>query len=174
VNARKREPVVRVRVAADLTGAAAALVAVHTADGYPVEGVDHPEAWLLPAGLTQAWVAETAGTIVGHVGLSRPQGEEAVRLYLEREPVTEDHVAVLARLFVVPEARKRGTGEKLLTAVYYYAQHHGLRIVGEVMAKDQAAVHLYERLGCRLLGHTIHRYGDGRETPAVCFTGPSA
>jgi ribosomal protein S18 acetylase RimI-like enzyme len=168
------EPVVRERTDTDLAGAAKALVEVYAADGYPVEGVDQPEAWLQPEGLIRAWVAVMNGKIVGHVGISQSQGEEAVKLYLDQEPVPEDQVTVLARLFVHPEARKRAIGKKLLVAVYDYAQQHGLRIVGEAMAKDKTAIRLYERLGCRILGETTHHYGDGQETPAVCFAAPSA
>jgi len=48
---------------------------VHETDGYPVEGVDDPEAWIRPPAVLSAWVAEEDGTIVGHVAVIRPQGE---------------------------------------------------------------------------------------------------
>lgn len=41
----------------DLPGAAAALTEVHATDGYPVEGVALPEAWLRSDDVLASWVA---------------------------------------------------------------------------------------------------------------------
>ena len=70
VSVRRRQP-------ADLPEAAAALVEVHRSDGYPVEGVDDPTAWLLSPHQIAAWVAELDGRIVGHVALTEPQPDDA-------------------------------------------------------------------------------------------------
>lgn len=169
---RSQNAIVRSRTEKDLLGAAAALIAVHAADGYPVEGVDQPEAWLTPPGLLHAWVAEVAEKVVGHVAITAPRGEDAVDLYLEQTQRSIDQLAVMARLFVAPEARGRSLGEHLVRAATSYARSQGLTLVGDVMAKDEAAIRLYERLGCRFIGMTVHRHGDGEETPAVCFAAP--
>ncbi|MFJ3339036.1 GNAT family N-acetyltransferase [Streptomyces sp. NPDC086766] len=165
---------IRPRTEADLPGAAAALVAVHAADGYPVEGVDAPQEWLSPAGILQAWVADKGGKIVGHAMISRPQGEDAVKMWLEQSHDTADHVAVGARLFVAPEARSEGLGERLIRAAFDYAQDHGLRVVLDVMAKDKAAIRLYERMGMQRIGTAKHTYGAGQEIDAVCFVSPTS
>jgi hypothetical protein len=49
---------------ADVPDAAAALVKVHETDGYPVEGIEDPEAWIRPPAVLSAWVAEEGGKIV--------------------------------------------------------------------------------------------------------------
>ncbi|MEV6782186.1 GNAT family N-acetyltransferase [Streptomyces sp. NPDC051098] len=164
---------VRPRTDTDIPSTSTALVAVHASDGYPVEGVEHPEHWLTPEGLIQSWVAELAGKIVGHVCITRARDEAAVDLYLEQSEKRRDEVAVMARLFVIPEARRNSTGERLVREAATYAQKHGLALVGDVMAKDASAIRLYERLGCQIIGTTRHSYGEGQETSALCFVAPT-
>ncbi|MCX4700099.1 GNAT family N-acetyltransferase [Streptomyces sp. NBC_01373] len=157
----------------DLPGAAAALTEVHATDGYPVEGVDHPEAWLRSDDVIAAWVAEVEGAVVGHVALMRPQGEDAVSLWMQQSGDAEDQIAVLARLFVVKAARRHAVGELLMQAAMSYGSEYGLRLVLDVMTKDAAAIRLYERLGWREIGRAPHHYGDGQSVDAICYVAPS-
>ncbi|MEU9786151.1 GNAT family N-acetyltransferase [Streptomyces phaeochromogenes] len=173
-NSSTSAPIIRQRRNADISEAAESLVEVHATDGYPVEGVDQPEAWLTPPGLIQAWVAELDGHIVGHVAISRSNGEEAVSLWLKHGQGIEEKTAVMARLFVIRGARKSSIGERLVGAATEYAEQKGVRLVLDVMAKDMAAIRLYERLGWQKLGPTTHTYGDGDRTDAVCYVSPMA
>jgi ribosomal protein S18 acetylase RimI-like enzyme len=157
---------------ADLAGAASALIDVHTTDGYPVEGVDQPEAWIRSADVIAAWVAELDGSIVGHVAIMRPHGEDAVSLWMQQSGDNEDQIAVLARLFVVKTARKHAAGERLMQAAMSYGSEHGIRLVLDVMTKDAAAIRLYERLGWCEIGRAPHHYGDGQSIDAVCYVAP--
>ncbi|MET7696739.1 GNAT family N-acetyltransferase [Streptomyces sp. NPDC005485] len=169
------EIAVRERRDEDIPGAARALVTVHESDGYPVEGVEHPEEWLTPDDLIQAWIAEAAGNVVGHVCITRGHGEAAVDMFLDQTTIEKrDEVSVMARLFVIPEARGESTGARLVRAAISYARQNGINLVGDVMSKDTAAIRLYERLGCRIIGTTTHSYGDGQETEALCFVAPTA
>lgn len=167
-----RTPVtVRVRSDIDLPAAAAVLEAVYESDGYPVEGVADPIAWLTGAGLLQAWVADRDGVTVGHVALSRPDpGDAAATLWAADHPA--DAVGVLGRLFVSPRSRGTGAAQQLLAAAEAFARGHGLRLTLDVMAKDVAAVRLYERYGWRRIGETQHDDGTGRLIPALCYVGP--
>ncbi|KOT96583.1 MULTISPECIES: N-acetyltransferase [unclassified Streptomyces] len=158
----------------DLAGAAAALVEVHDTDGYPVEGVNDPEAWIKSEDVLAAWVAEGGGRIVGHVAVMKPQGEAAVDLWVKQSDDDADHVGVLARLFVVQSARKQAAGRRLMEAAVSHARTHGLRLVLDVMVKDASAIRLYERLGWRKIGETIHHFGSGETIPAVCYVSPTA
>ncbi|MGW0331260.1 GNAT family N-acetyltransferase [Streptomyces sp. NPDC003011] len=167
------EVLVRAREVRDIPETARALVVVHGVDGYPVEGVDQPEAWLMPEGLIQGWVAEISGNIVGHVCITWGRDEAAVDLFLEQSDRSRNEIAVMARLFVVPEARGHSVGVRLVQEATDYARRHGLALVGDVMKKDVAAIRLYERLGCRILGTTVHSYGAGQEVPALCFAAPT-
>jgi ribosomal protein S18 acetylase RimI-like enzyme len=170
--AREEELIIRARRDDDGPGAVAALVAVHASDGYPVEGVAEPERWLSPPGLLRAWVAELAGEVVGHVAVGRPDGEDAAALWIDGRPSREVGIGVLARLFVLPRARKRSAGELLVRAAEDYASRNGLRLVLDVMVKDAPAMRLYERLGWREIGRTTHRFGPGRRVEAVCYVSP--
>ncbi|MGW7208694.1 GNAT family N-acetyltransferase [Streptomyces sp. NPDC054837] len=157
----------------DLADAAAALIDVHATDGYPVEGVEQPEAWLRSADVIAAWVGELDGAVVGHVAIMRPHDEDAVSLWMQQSGDKKDQIAVLARLFVVKSARKHAAGERLMQAAMSYGSEHRLRLVLDVMTKDSAAIRLYERLGWREIGRAPHQYGNGQSIDAVCYVAPS-
>ncbi|MFD7918301.1 GNAT family N-acetyltransferase [Streptomyces sp. NPDC059740] len=164
---------VRTRLDEDLPGAVAALVEVHRTDGYPVEGVDAPEAWLRSGDVLAAWVAEAGRRVVGHVAIMRGGGAAAVEQWIGRSGEDRSGVAVLARLFVVEGARKQATGRRLVEAATAWGHARGLRLVLDVVAKDVAAMRLYERLGWRRIGEVAHHYGVGRTTPATCYVAPA-
>ncbi|NEC09701.1 GNAT family N-acetyltransferase [Streptomyces sp. SID7909] len=168
------EVLVRLREDADLGAAAAVLAGVHESDGYPVEGVAEPEAWLSPEGLLAAWVAELDGRVVGHVAVNRARhGEDVARLWGERGGAGDAEVAVLARFFVGRDARGASAGARLMGAAEGYARAHGLPLVLEVLTKDAAAIRLYERLGWQRIGGLRHFFA-GRHFDALCFVAPSA
>ncbi|MFJ6460000.1 GNAT family N-acetyltransferase [Streptomyces sp. NPDC091387] len=167
------EVVVRPRTSADIPRAASALVAVHAVDGYPVEGVDHPQEWLTATEALQAWVAVADGDVVGHVSVNRPAGEGAVALWKQRAGADETKVGVLARLFVLPDARKRSVGERLVRAAQAYGDRHGLRLVLDVMVKDSSAIRLYRRLGWEEIGRIVHPLEDGEGVEAVALVSPA-
>ncbi|TXL92114.1 GNAT family N-acetyltransferase [Streptomyces sp. IB2014 016-6] len=158
----------------DLPGAATALLKVHETDGYPVEGVEDPEAWVSSDDVLAAWVAEMDGEVVGHVAVMRPHGEAAVSLWIEQSGDDEARVAVLGRLLVVQAARKHATGRRLTEVAMSYGRDRDLRLVLDVMTKDTAAMRLYERLGWLRIGETAHHFGNGESIPAVCYVAPDA
>ncbi|WP_101254531.1 GNAT family N-acetyltransferase [Streptomyces barkulensis] len=172
-NSQSAVAVIRPRQYEDIPEAAKALVRVHDLDGYPVEGVDQPEAWLTPPKLLRAWVAEVEGSVTGHVAINRPNGEEAVSLWVDHSQEEEAHVAVLSRLFVAPEARGKDAGGELMRTAMTYAQREGLRLVLDVLSKDTAAMRLYEKLGWQQIGSSTHSYGNGRQTEAICYVSPT-
>jgi GNAT superfamily N-acetyltransferase len=165
---------VRPRANTDLPAAAAALVAVHRSDGYPVEGVDDPHGWLISPHQLAAWVAELDGRIVGHVALSEPQPDDAAAaMWTNTADGRADQVAVLGRLFVLSEARGHAIGERLVRTATEYAHAHGRRLALDVMTKDASAIRLYERLGWQQIGTTQHDDGHGRLVDAYCYVGPA-
>ncbi|MFC9202541.1 GNAT family N-acetyltransferase [[Kitasatospora] papulosa] len=167
------QAIVRPRETSDLAEAATVLTAVHESDGYPVEGVEDPQAWLSPTGLLAAWVAEVDEHVVGHVAINSPQpGEDVARLWREKSGADDSQIAVLARLFVFSEVRKGSVGKRLMDAATAYARAKGLRLVLEVLTKDAAAIRLYERLGWQQIGETTHTFA-GKHVDAVCFVAPA-
>jgi ribosomal protein S18 acetylase RimI-like enzyme len=59
--------------------------------------------------------------IVGHVAVMRSQGEDAVKLWQRQSGADASTIAVLARLFVVREARRHAVGEHLTRAAMEHA-----------------------------------------------------
>jgi ribosomal protein S18 acetylase RimI-like enzyme len=119
-------------------------------------------------------VAEADGAIVGHVAIMRPEGEDAVTLWIEQSGEDQAHVAVLARLFVIQAARKQATGSALMETAMDFARARNLRLVLDVMKKDAAAIRPYERLGWRKIGESTHYFGADKSVPAVCYVAPTA
>ncbi|MGA8112815.1 MAG: GNAT family N-acetyltransferase [Actinocatenispora sp.] len=163
---------VQVRTDADIPACVRALEEVHRSDGYPVEGVEHAERWLFPDQLLQAWVVGRPDEVVAHAAVCRPDGEAAVSMLIDQTDLREDQIAVVARLFVVPTARGRALGTALARAAMDYTRNCDRHVVFDVMAKDKAAIHLYESLGCVRLGTTMHAFGDNRQVPAYCYAAP--
>jgi ribosomal protein S18 acetylase RimI-like enzyme len=164
---------IRLRTPGDIQQCARRLIEVHELDGYPVEGVAEPEAWLSPPGLVRSWVGELDGSIIGHVLVATPgPSDDAAALWTNQSQDRESNILVLARLFVGPAGRNHGVGEKLTRAVMAEAAECSVRLVLDVMEKDRAAIRLYERLGWQNIGATRHRFGDGRETAAQCYVAP--
>lgn len=165
---------VRPRTAADMAECAQLLVEVHRIDGYPVEGVADSIGWLLPANLRQAWVGDLHGAIVGHGLVSEAtESDDAAVLWSERSGESLSRLLVLGRLFVGPKGRNQGVGAELVHAAMAFAQDEGRRLVLDVMAKDEAAIRLYERLGWQNIGAVTHHFGEGKRTPAQCYVAPS-
>lgn len=164
---------VRPTTPADFDELAAVLVDVHREDGYPVEGVDTPRAWIELQEPIGQWTALLEGRQVGHVALVRPaQDDGAPRMLADQQGVDPDGIAVIARLFVGPRARSRGLAQQLLETAEQQARSAKLRLVLDVMAKDVAAINLYERNGWQVLGSFIHEYGHGLSREALALVGP--
>ena len=168
---------IRFRNDRDLSACASLLVEVHAIDGYPVEGVAEPRAWLTPTTEIQSWIAEWQSRIVGHVMLMHPAGEASVKMWCKRtqqeqnQTLTKTPVAVGARLFVAPTLRHRGIGKQLILAAIDYAAQNEFVLVLDVLTKDKSAIRLYEQLGCLYLGDTWHIVGEAL-FPARCYALP--
>lgn len=157
--------VVRPRVEADVAVLAAILRDLHARDGYPMQLQRDLGKWLCRAPLLGAWVADHRGWAVGHVALRLPRPADAVAA-LVAEPT-----AVVTRLFVARDARGQSLGRRLVRAAWREADARGLRPVLDVLARDAAAVTLYEQMGWQRLGTIAHEF-DGKAVPAICFAAP--
>jgi GNAT superfamily N-acetyltransferase len=138
---------IRVRRAADLDACTALLADVHAADGYPRHWPADPHAWLTPFLLLQAWVAEGAEVVVGHVALCEAEDDTAAVVCSVASGLPVDRLAVVSRLFVAPQARGCGLGTGLLHTACTTAVSRRLRPALEVLDHDRAAIALYERVG---------------------------
>ncbi|NHA67474.1 GNAT family N-acetyltransferase [Phycicoccus flavus] len=162
---------IRPRTDNDLPALAKVLVEVHAVDGYPVEGVDDPLAWLDLPNAIGVWTAELGGAPVGHVALTEPgPGDDAARLLTEQSG--PEPMAVLGRLFVAPAARGQGLAEQLVNTAMCASAEIQRQLVLDVMVKDRAAFRLYERLGWRTIGEITHQYGANNVEGALALAAP--
>jgi ribosomal protein S18 acetylase RimI-like enzyme len=164
---------IRPRRNEDLPDLAAALVRVHALDGYPVEGVADPEAWLRHDHELQSWTAVDGDQPIGQVTLTRAvPDDDAARAWQQHTGGDIDCLAIPARLFVDPDHRGSGAGRLLMEAAVDFARTRGLAIAFDVMLKDRAAIRLYERLGAQRVADLTHQYGDGLTEPAAVYEVP--
>ncbi|KAI0554597.1 acyl-CoA N-acyltransferase [Xylaria curta] len=163
---------IRPRRDEDLPTCVEIIKAVYRDSGYPVGGVDHALEELQTD--DQAWVAEDNGEIIGHVAMNKARETYVnVALWLEKTPKTIiTGIALLARLFVHPEARRRGAATMLVRAVEEAARGEEKRLLILALVKDQDAIRLYRRLGWQYYGTTVFRWGEGKEMDAECFASP--
>lgn len=163
----------RRREETDLDGLGRVLVRVHAADGYPVEGVVNPSAWLTHATELASWAAEYDGSLVGQITLAQAtQDDDAARMWCGATGGSIDELTIPVRLFVDPDYRALGAGRNLMLAAGAYAVTLGRPIAFDVMLKDRRAIALYESLGCRRLGTITHRHSGGLTEPAAVYAGP--
>lgn len=163
---------IRPRTADDLPGLGDLLVRVHELDGYPVEGVADPIAWLKSDNELAALTAEKDGQVVGHVMLSYPtEADAAATEWSRREDQPMDAIAVLGRLFISPEARGEASRAAHRLGYRDRPQARTARVL-DVMAKDKAAIRTYEKLGWERIAEVEHTFGDGQSTPAYAYVSP--
>lgn len=161
---------IRRRQDEDLPALAEVLVRVHALDGYPVEGVADPEGWLRHPRELQSWTAESDGTPVGQVTLTRASAEDdAARVWLDQGGASVDDLVIPVRLFVDPDHRGSGAGARLMRAAAQYAAAAGCSVAFDVMEKDVAAVRLYERMGAVRLDSIDHHHSNGSVEPAAVY-----
>ncbi|KAI0474371.1 acyl-CoA N-acyltransferase [Xylaria cf. heliscus] len=160
---------VRPRRDQDIPACVEIIKSVYRDSGYPVGGVDQAFEGLQTD--DRAWVAEDNGAVIGHVAMNEARELCVnVALWLEKHPQAD--VAVLARLFVHPKARRRGAATMLVRAVEEAAREEGRRLLILALVKDQDAIRLYRRLGWEHYGTTVFRWGERNEMDAECFVSP--
>jgi len=169
----EQEVVVRRRQPPDIPALAQVLVRVHALDGYPVEGVEDPEAWIVPPSELAGWTAILSDDPIGHISLTEAtSADDAARLWVTETGSPYGDVAIPVRLFVDPPRRTLGAGRQLMLAAYEHATGLSKRMVFDVMLKDEQAIRLYEALGCERLGTITHHHSGGLEEAACVYVAP--
>lgn len=162
--------VVRPRSEQDLTALAATLVKVHALDGYPVEGVSDPVAWLTPPRTFGAWTAIYDDQPIGQIALTHAApDDDSARIWHDETGGDVARLAIPARLFVDPDYRQHGAGGALMRTILDQATRLGLAVAFDVMLKDHSAIRLYEAAGAVRLRTFDHVHTDGRREPAAAY-----
>lgn len=146
------------------------LEAVYEKDAYPQGSSDFRK--FVTHGLQQAWVAESKGTIIGHVAIAAPDPSDlAIKLWREQKPDEDGCIVLVKRLFVAPEARGKGAASSLLEAASGWGEENGVKLILWTLVKDVSAIGLYDRLGWKQFGTGVFHFGENREKSmkAICF-----
>lgn len=160
---------IRERAETDISQLSDILLLVHDVDGYPVEGVSDPRAWLTLKNMLHAWVAIHNNRIVGHVGISLPSAyDSAAGILHEDFGIPLESIGVVQRLFVSPLVRNLGIGSELLETAMEYVKKYQRSLVLDVMEKDRAAIRAYKKHGWLEIGRFSHSVENAR-IPAVAF-----
>jgi GNAT superfamily N-acetyltransferase len=165
--------VIRPRRDADLSRCVELLAAVHASDGYPVKLPSEPSAFLALPDSLGAWVAEIDGRIAGHAALRCATSAPVTELAQEATGAGTGRLAVVARLFVAPWARRQGVGRALLAAAAARARELGRQPVLDVVGGHGAAVALYEAAGWRRAGEVRVTFRDGQTMDELVFVAPT-
>jgi GNAT superfamily N-acetyltransferase len=163
---------IRERTAGDLDRSVAALRLVFEHDGYPGRWPADPAGWLTPRGVLRVWVAECAGSVIGHVAVRAAESTLGGARIAAALGVETSALAMVARLLVVPAARGAGIGRALLDTAADAAARRGRRPALDVDIRATPAVALYRRAGWQSVGTAVERHPDGTPFTLELFVGP--
>ena len=158
----------RERTAEDLPALAAVAARVRTNDGYPafLPRDDYTTFLTRPAPL-RAWVVQIGDAIAGHVAITAETSVPVMQLIRDRGVVGD--LAVVARLLVDPDHRRKGLGSLLLDRAEREAVASGRVPVLDVVSSSAAAIALYRRAGWRDIGRTSFTFPDGSSIEETVF-----
>ena len=151
---------VRQRREQDLQPLIGLLRSVYRADGYPANWPNDPMRWLAGGRTIGAWVSEHQGDLVGHLALTAPDPERAWPQWQEALDQPCERLAVMRRLFVAPNWRRKGVATLLADAAAHTAAERGLRLVLDVADHNRAAIGFWRTHGWREVGEAQLPAGD--------------
>jgi len=165
---------IRPRTDTDLDACERIVRAVHALDRYPPylpDGnyrgvVDTPD-------VLAAWVAVDGEQVLGHVAVHATTMPETIELATKSLGLSAEQLGVVARLFVAPEARRRGVARTLLDHATDETRARGLVPVLDTALYLDAANALYERAGWTRLGETVVQAG-GETFGIYVYAAPGA
>lgn len=165
---------IRPREAADRPACLDLLTRVHARDGYPRHLPRSPEVFLFAGHETSSWVCEIDGQVVGHVALHAAGSDPALELAQQATGLPASRLAVIARLLVSPDHRRRGVGRALLDHATRHAANNGQRAVLDVVtdAAGEPAAALYQQAGWRIAGRTTFHFRSGATLPVAVWLSP--
>lgn len=135
--------------------------AVLVADRWPPHRVGSTRDFIVGSAPLAALVAEDEGTVVGQVLLHENSAPQVMAIAADALGVDPQTFVVVARLFVDPQARRRGFGQSLLQAAESAARELGRPPILDVWTELEGAIALYEGAGWRRLGEATFTFSSG-------------
>jgi GNAT superfamily N-acetyltransferase len=163
---------VRRRTEADLDECVHIALAVYELDRYPVTMPSDLRGFLVWPGAYGAWVAEQSGQIVGHVALHPRSSPPVLELAAQALGQPIEKLAVVARLYVAPWARRAGVAQTLLEVAADEAVSRGLWPVLDVATTLGAAIRLYDACRWTCAGEVTVYLDDGMAIDELVYLGP--
>jgi GNAT superfamily N-acetyltransferase len=152
---------IRPRRDEDLHGCVRLLRRVHENEGYPANWPTDPERWLSSGDSIGAWVvADDDQLVLGHIMLITIDPYRAWLEWVKALGLPAERLAVVSRLFVDPDVRRRGLGRQLIRRVEQEADNRGLHPVLDVAVQNHAAIALYKDHGWLQVGNAVLPPGD--------------
>ena len=145
----------------------------HEVDGYPKYLPGDLDAFVNDAAEMAAWVAESAGRLVGHVAVHAATADPASSIASSATGLAAEQMLVIARLMVHPKARRKGVGRQLLDTATSYAAARQLMPILDVSQESDAAIALYEDLGWRRAGPLVLPLHGHPALQLWVYVGPS-
>jgi GNAT superfamily N-acetyltransferase len=108
----------------------------------------------------------------GHIALYSSGSVAMMEAACRATGLLSSQLAVIARLFVAPNARRAGVGRALLAMATEEAHDRKCVPVLEVTPALESAVHLYESCGWTRVDEVQARFRDGSSLPVYVYVGP--
>jgi GNAT superfamily N-acetyltransferase len=164
---------IRPRRNSDIAACADLVREVHALDRYPRFLPEDLTSFLAPPGAYGSWVAGRGGDVAGHIALLPRSVPSALELAGSALGRPADKLAVVARLFVSPQARGKGAGRLLLDTATAEAISRGLWPVLDADADLAPAIALYESRGWVRAGMITVQFKDGHSLNEYVYPGPA-
>ena len=151
---------IRPRLDDDLEICVRLLRTVYRSDGYPANWPKDPISWLAGRRTLAAWVGEEDGKLTGHVALTEPDPDRAWPQWAEALALPLERLAVIRRLFVAPQSRRRGLATTLVERAECEASNRELALVLDVAEHNHATIRFWKHRGWREVGQATLPPGD--------------
>jgi len=163
----------RTRNESDLDACTELIRLIHERDGWPPHWPEDLRRFITPPEELAAWVAEDRASLSGHIALHSSGSVAMMEAACRATALLSSQLAVIARLFVAPSARRTGVGRALLATAAADAHDRNCVPVLEVTPALESAVNLYESCGWTRVDQVQARFGDGSSLPVYVYVGPS-
>lgn len=164
---------IRPRRNSDIAACADLVREVHALDRYPRFLPDDLTLFLTPPDAYGSWIADRRGDVTGHIALLPRSLPSVLQLASNALGRPAEKLAIVARLFVSPQARGEGVGRLLLDSATAEAISRGLWPVLDVDTDLAPAIALYESRGWVRVGTITVRFKDGHSLNEYVYLGPA-